>query len=620
MSDIVNVSGLNLEQIKTSIKNYLKSQPEFLDYDFEGSVISTLLNVLAYNTYYNSYYINMISNEAYLDTALIRENVISNAKKIGYVPKSAKSAVASLFLTFNPPDYPDEIVIPKYSKFTASLDGVNYNLVTIKDYSVTSNETVYSASVTVVEGYSYTYSFVYYGQKFLTIPDSNIDVDYIRVFVQQNETVTDRNEYFRVNDLTQIKSDSLAYFIQEGRAGKWEIYFGDGILGKKLILGNVIKVEALVTSGSVVNGIRSISAGAIAYNKSNVASTYTPLITMLSDLNGGEEIEDIERIRFSAPRQFSMQNRTVTATDYRNYILTNYADVESISSWGGEDNDPPAYGKVILSLKPKRGFVFSTVRKDKILTNIRSQNVLAIDPIIVDPSFTFVNINSTVYYNSNNTTLSETDIFTKISTAIQLYENTNLSVFNKSFHKSKFQTLIDSIDSSIVSNTTTFTLEKRFVPFFFSTFNYSVNYSSELFHPYDGYLGTLSSSGFKLSNLDQSRKYFLDDDGRGKLRIFYTLEAEKIYVNSDVGTIDYSGKINLINFNFSEIVGDEFKLYVSVITDTYIPTKNEILLLSFPKITVFDIKRNSNVLTSTVNVEGDLSPIKTNSILNTVIV
>lgn len=619
----VNITNLNFTEIEDSIKAYLRTQDTFKDYNFEGSVISTIIKTLAYNTYLNSYYVNMAANEAFLDTAQIRQNIISSSKMLGYMPKSSRASVAQVELQFLPLDSPDEITVPRYSRFNATLDNVDYTFITNQDYTIPNAAGIYRKIVDIYEGNSYTYRYTFDGNtQFFKILDPKIDTETLEVYVRTNSSSTDRIEYLPVDDITQIGADSTVYFLQESFDGRYEIYFGDGVLGKNLDIGNIVEITGIVCSGSVTNGIRVISGqGVVGYNSENISITYQPTISLISEAQDGQDQETIKNIKFSAPKQYAAQKRLVTADDYQNYLISKYSDIQSVSVWGGENNDPPLYGRVLISAKVNGSFVLSNFKKNQIIDEFGSRNALTVRPYIIDPIFTFIKPEVIVYFDSSKTTLDSQGILNRVSTAISNFEEEGLSKFSSAFYLSKFSTAIDAADTSVVNNSTTILLEKRFTPNYGSSFTYKIKFNESLRNLYPGYLGCLNSTGFKLTNTSQDYFHYFDDDGNGVVRI-YRLDGEnREYIFNNAGTIDYdSGEIKLVSVSFTEIenTSEEVKLFVEPFSNTYTPKRNEILLLSAPLVTVIDTKKQIITRIGVVEVQGDFTPITTSSLVDVV--
>jgi hypothetical protein len=619
----LRVTELNFQQIKDNLTTFLKSKSEFADFDFTGSTLSTILDVLAYNSYYNAYYLNMLANEMYIDSSVVRESTSSLAKALNYLPRSARSSHASIIVNFVPGDSPNQIIIPKYSRFKTSIDGVNYEFTTAQDYTITPVAGSYSREIDIYEGVvlSYNFTFTAGQQPYFKIPLENLDSSSITVYVRENSGSTDRIFYTLVSDITEVDSNSKVYYLQEDMDGFYQVYFGDGVLGKALSSGNVVTVTVRECSGSAPNGAVSFeTVGYTGQNSSTPTTRYTATITSVTEAaTEGQEKETIESIKFNAPRSYESQNRLVTETDYHQFLMNNFSDIQSISVWGGEENDPPYYGKVILSIKPTGGFLISQNRKEQIIATMMKYNPMSIDVLIVDPSFVYIHTETRITYASTSSILTADQIMNKVSTAIQNFEDTKLGVFGNSFRYSKYVTAIDNADSAIESNDTDIFFEKRFVPTLNSNLSYKVDFKTAINHPFDGYIGAISSTKFTLSISDE--ELFIDDDGLGKIRLYYLDPINKIYVNTNAGSVDYvNGVIILDSFIFESYDGTEVIVRIEPDAKDLTPTRTQILLLSFPSVTLFD--RSTSIITqvSTVDVVGNDSPIKTDGVLNTVLI
>lgn len=617
----VNITGLDFDQIKINIKNYLKNQSEFKDYNFEGSVISRLIDLLAYNTYYNSYYVNMIGNEMFLDTAKIRENVVSNAKKLDYIPNSRVSAHARIRVNVIAPNSVSEVTVPKYARFLTTLNNKKYYFITKEPYYLTNELGTFTKEIDIYEGLSYTYNFEYDGNiKYFEIPDPNVDINSLRVYVRETRNTTDRVEFKLAKNVVQVGNDDPVYYIQENSNGRYEIYFGSGIIGRPLIVGNAIDIEAIITNGEEANLARIFKPeGLTAYNSQNNADKFVPVVITVNPAEGGAERESIEKIKYSAPKQYTRQNRLVSVNDYESFILDNFSDIQAVSVWGGEDNAIPIYGRVLVSVKPKSSYVTSSFRKQQITDILMRYHTTGIEPIVVDPKFSFVNIDTTVYYDSNKTRLKASEIFNSVSTTIQNYELTDMGTFNKEFYLSKLIKKIDESNTSIVSNDTKMLVEKRIAPIFDTKVTYKMLFNTRLYRPYVGYLGTLSSSGFFLNNSPTTLPQFLDDDGRGNVRLYFMSNGTKQIIRN-IGKINYEkGEITLDSFDINTLQNnaDELRIMVDVEKKNYKSTHNEILLFSYPKVTLFDLATNEVRLKQNVQVLASISPISSNYINGT---
>jgi len=622
----LRVSELNFFEIKDNLKNYLRTKREFQDYDFDASTMSTLLDVLAVNTYHNAYYLNMVGNENFLDTAILRENVVSRAKELGYVPRSMRSAMTTLYLNFLPNDDPAQIVIPKYTRFSAiSENGETLQFVTHDDYNVTpSTGGSYTKTVTVYEGIVLTWKFIYNGNNApFQIPNYNLDSTSLRVYVKENDVTTDKTEYTLAEDIVEVEGDSTVYYLEEDYNGNWTISFGDGVLGVALETGNVIVVEGRFCLGALANGISDISTNShIGYNIDNIAVTYTPTtIRAQSRTSGGSSRETVDSVRFSAPKYFGRQRRLVTEDDYRSFILSNYPEIDSVSVMGGEKHDPPYYGKVLVACKPVQGYTISAWRKSEIKRELAKWTVMSIDPLFVDPILTYITMGVVVHYDPTLTTLSSDAIHTLIANKVVAWEKTNLGVFRKGFYLSKFAAAIDALDGSIVSTNIDVKLEKRITPVSLSTITYKLSFNATLDLPYSGHLGTITSEPFYIAG--NANQCYFDDDGNGKLRIYhYDATYNKVWINVNAGTVDYSSGtvvINSITFESLPTGASELRVYARPKLPSYIPSDNEIVLFSHPTVSIYDIVKAMTTKTGTASVAGNWSPLQTNSILTPVI-
>lgn len=618
----LNVSSLSFFEIKNNLKDFLKAKPEFTDYDFDGSTMSMLLDLLAYNTYYNSVYTNFVANELFLDSSTLPPSAYSISKMLNYTPRSARSATARITVTFSPNDAPAEIVIPAFTKFSATVNGVNYTFTTNVDYSVFNNNGVYSKTIDIYEGIvlSYQWTKSVSDTGFYEIPVEGVDTESLTVAVKPNSISTTKANYTLVTDITEVSPTSSVFYLQKNANAFYEIYFGDGILGKQLTDGNIIIATFRACNGSAPNGIGQFSVvGYTGYNKATPTTRYIATITaIIGRADGGDEEESIDSIKFNAPRSYEIQNRLITAGDYKQFIMNNYPDIQSVSVWGGEDNVPPIYGKSLIAVKPQVGYVLTNNRKNQIITDLQKWIPMSIDPLIVDPIFLFVNCNIKVNYNSSTSAMNAEALYTKISTVVKNFEETTLNNFGNRFRLSRFSSAIDNSDPAVDSNEITVKIEKRFFPSLNSKYTYKLSYQNAFYHPYDGYLGCISSTSFTLSGSDKTM--FFDDDGFGKLRIYYFNGSTKIYYSTSAGTVDYvNGVVTMQSLIFSGITGDQLRVMAQPASDDIYSVNNQIILLSFPIINLFDLNQNKIIFSDTVSVLGNQSLVKSDGILNTVV-
>ena len=472
MTDRLRVTELDFDQIKRNLKTYLKAQSEFSDYDFEGSGLNVLLDILAYNTHYNAYYMNMVANESFLDTALLRDSVISHAKVLGYVPYSRKAPRATLnFTVATSSNTPATITIPKgFSFLSNEIDGISYNFVTLQETSVTKSNTDFSfLELPIYEGqlvtYNYTYDQSTNPKQIFSIPDSGVDTSTISLSIQSSSTNTAIETFSLATDSSNVTTTSPVFYLQENRGEKYDIYFGNNVIGKAITNGNIVSMSYLITNGSAANKANNfVATGTLTDSLGNSQTNFT--INPVSESSGGAERESVDEIKFSAPLQFTTQNRLVTFKDYESYIKKNYPSVDSVSVWGGEDETPPTYGRVFVALKPKQNYYLSDTEKQRIIDEvIAPKAVVAVQTIIRDPEYLYLLISPTVTYDPKKTILTTDQLKTSIRNAILSYKTTYLDKFDSKFILSKVQDAVDSTDSnSIIGSKVSVRVQKRFKP------------------------------------------------------------------------------------------------------------------------------------------------------------
>jgi len=495
MVDRLRVTELDFDTIKLNLKTFLNQQSQFTDYDFEGSGLNVLLDILAYNTHYNAYYLNMVANESFLDTALLRDSVVSHAKTLGYLPHSMKAPNATInFLVSSPNTTDGTLTIPAgYSFLSNQIDSKVYNFVVLEDTIVTkANSSYYFENLDISEGQLITYSFNHNQtsnpkQTFL-LPDNNIDTTTIKVGVSSSPTTTNIEIYSLVTDILDIKNDSSVYYLQETKNGQYQIYFGNGIVGKSLPDGSVVSITYLVTNGTSANKANNF-VGALTLSDSLSQTLTNFTVTPISAAAGGSERETVDSIKFSSTAQFSTQNRLITTKDYESYLTKNYPSIDSISVWGGEEETPRAYGKVFVSLKPKEDYYISETEKRRILTEIIAPKaIVSVETIIRDPEYLYLLVSNYVQYNKNKTTQNAEGIKNSIKNAILLYNQTFLNKFGATFVLSKLQDSVDGVDlNAILGSETILRLQKRFEPDLTISASYVINFNSVL------YRGTLTN-------------------------------------------------------------------------------------------------------------------------------
>lgn len=621
-TDLV-VTGLDFDSIRSNLRDYIASKPEFTDYDFSDSALGTLLDVLAYNTYLNAFYTNMATNEGFIDTAQLYDSVVSHAKSLGYMPTSARSSTANVQLIFTASTANSTFLslqVPKNTQFTTTVNGTSYVFVTPQTYTITANSAGgFAGYVEIKEGTPLTHRFVYNrtaNQSFV-LPNENVDTTSITVSVTASGNV---QTYIPADDLMTTNSSSQVFFIEADRQKKYKISFGDNVLGKQPTTSSIITVSYRVCNGSAPNGANTFN---LVNTTINGQSGIT--VVPIGRSSGGASIEDIESVRFNAPRIYETQNRTVTSEDYERILLKQNPDIQAISVWGGEENDPPVYGKVFVSAKPKTSTVFSQNRKQEIVNAVRKYNVQSIDIEVVDPVYLYIVPEVTVRYDPTLTTLTPGELASAVAARVIQFESTNLSTFNKSFRYSRFLDYVDGTDESIRTTNANIRLRKQFVPNLAISSNYTINFNNgiqrlgtpELIsgvarHP--GY-GSITSSSFTY----QDQESFFDDNGFGTLRTYYRSGAGRlgrVYSNFSAGTIDYeAGIVNISSFLPSAYSGSGVSVFVSPISPNISPVRNQILLISQTRVDIVDDKTNKTVATaSNIETIGQTATIQTPSI------
>jgi hypothetical protein len=483
MAARLQVTDLDFDTIKTNLKNFLRQQSEFTDYDFEGAGLNVLLDILAYNTHYNAYYLNMVANESFLDSATTRDAVVSHAKTLNYVPYSvtAPKATVNVTVTSTTTDA-DTATLPRgYTFFSELVDGISYNYITTESVTISKTGTQYFfENIDIYEGqfinFSQTYNAISNPKSVFTIPNANIDTRTLRVTVTPTSGNTAAQTYNLVSDILDVTGSSLVYFLNESNDGKFKVSFGDNVIGQSLTDGAIVNMSYLITSGAVSNRANNFTAG------STINGLSTIDVSVVSPSAGGSDRESVDSIKFSTASQFATQNRLITFKDYETYILQNYTSLDSISVWGGEDEEKPVYGKVFISLKPKTNYYISEAEKQRIIDEIiKPKAVVSTDVIIRDPEFLYLLIDSTVRYDARKTSLTESALKTNIRNTILNYSNLYLNKFSSKFVLSKLQKAIDGTNLNAFFGTqSALRVQKRLLPSLISIKPYSVKFNIPL--------------------------------------------------------------------------------------------------------------------------------------------
>jgi hypothetical protein len=478
----IQLTELDFNNIKNNLKTFLQSQDVLKDYNYEGSALSTLLDILAYNTQYNAYYLNMVANEMFLDTAIQRDSVVSQAKLLNYTPKSATAPQAIVNFRVNQVS-DSTLSLPKFTPFLSeAIDGINYNFVAADTYttSVSANTAVFN-NVVLKQGIrssiSYVVNSVQNPKYIFEIPNQNVDINTLSVIVAESSPSSSSTVYTRATNYLSLDSTSTVYFLQEGKGGKYEIYFGDDILGKKLVDGQSVFMEYLVTQGVSATGANNFT---LMGNISGYANTSVqPLVAATQ----GSGKESIDSIKFQAPKSYSAQGRAVTKEDYITAIKQNslgYA-LDAVSVWGGEENDPPVFGQAFIAIKPAGGYLLTDTQKERLIQDvIKPISVVTVEPTIVDPDYTYINVTSNVLYDPKKTTRSAQQLQSLVKNAIYNFGDTTLNSFNSTFVQSDLVNLIKNIDYSIVACEISIDVQKKFLPNLTTPTTYKLYYGSPL--------------------------------------------------------------------------------------------------------------------------------------------
>lgn len=550
------LNNLDFIEIKTALKDYMRAQTDFTDYDFEGSALSQLLDVLAYNTYYTAFNANMVVNEMFLDSATLRDNVVALAKQLGYTPKSISSPTAevSFDLTFLS-TAPASVTLKAGTGFVTNYDNTLYRYIVRNDVKVevsnkvaSFNNLILNEGSTVLTRTSFDDSIK--SQRFrINNPAADLNTLVIRVYQSVGSSVFE--EYKKADSVLDIGSDDKVYFISEVEDEQYEIFFGDNILGKKPVDGEIIEISYITTNGSSSNGAKSFLFNGRIEDENNTPISLpfnVSTITTTSKSSGGSDIESIEKIKFNATKFYGSQNRAVTSNDYSAIVRNLYPSISDIIVFGGEDQVPPEYGKVFISVKPEEAASLSAFTKSQLTKELRQYTVASVKPEFIDPSILFVELNSKIYYNGSKTNALPTEIASIATTGIQEYLKTSgTEKFNGKFRYSKFIGVIDGSDRSINSNITDVTLRKDFIAQINSSSYYEVCYQNAFLKDCDN--PVLSSTGMTVFEHPNFTSFLEDRNGKIVLYRLDSLTGEKILLDDSIGDIDYEkGEVKLYNF------------------------------------------------------------------------
>jgi len=582
LNNRINVAELDFDKIKENLKDFFRGQDEFKDYDFEGAGLSTLLDVLAYNTHYNNLYTNLAVNESFLDSASKRASIVSLAKTLGYMPRSAKCAKAIVDVRIvSPTSSPTVVTLPAYQQFETTVDGINYTFFNTAAYTVAAGVNGYVFSgVELLEGTPLQYKFtVSTGGKYV-IPNPNVDTATIRVRVQDAATSGTFETYTYSNNIVALQGASKIFFLKEVEGGLHEISFGDDILGKKLSNGNIVTVDYFVSGMAGANGSRLFN-----YTGSTLLGGSINVSTKVVAYGGGSP-ENLDSIKYNAPRMYAAQNRAVTPEDYKALILANFPEASSVSVWGGEKNSPATYGKVFICIRPNEATKLTTLEKNYILSSVlENKNMVSVTPEIVDPEYLNISLHITAYYNPSETTKTPNDLKTIVTNTLFAYDDADLKKFEGVFRHSKLTRLIDTADPSLTNCTVTVLIRRKMIV----KYNVSAQYILNVINPlYNSGIaeGAIYSSGFYVKGSELI--HYIDDDGQGYLRL-YTLDTnyQKNIANPSIGTVDYDkGYLTISNLNITDLADLDFEISMKPQSNDVVSALNQIAEIARDHLTV----------------------------------
>jgi hypothetical protein len=599
----LTLTSLDFDTLKQNFKTYLSSQSVFKDYNFDGSNINVLLDVMSYNTYLNSFYLNMVASEMFLDSAQKYESVVSHAKELNYIPKSARSAASEISFTFDTKSISSPLYLKKGSKFSGTNSNGTFTFTTDLQQSFVSSSNTYSINnLRIYEGIYFTDSFLIdyniENQRYL-LSNKNIDTSSITVSVIENNGLSN-TVFAAASTLFGLDSLSEVYFLQGAENNKYEIIFGDGLFGRKPLNTSIVSVEYRVTNGTDALGVDNFVLLQDIGGDNN-GSIITPFINVNTVSAGGANQESIESIKFAAPRYFATQQRAVATEDYSSLIKSNFGGVISdVNVYGGETLETKLYGRVIVCLKPTGALVAPNYVKDQISNYLLNYIGLPTRIMITDPDYLYINVDSSVQYNTTATTKLNTDIQTAVRTAIKEFSTLHLEQFNNDFRYSKFVYAVDNADSSITSNSTEVKISKRITPKYNYATSYVLNFnnSAEIEKPAPGYDPAaqprfydepmLESSGFTyVTDSGQSYNYcYMRDDNFGVIVVYTFINNVFTIIKDKIGTIDYVNGIVKINNLTTSYYENHISIYVHPMNKDIIVSKDKIIVIDLADVTV----------------------------------
>ena len=605
----LRVTELDFDDIKDNLKTFLKAQSEFRDYDFEGSGMSVLLDILAYNTHYLGFNANMLANEMFLDSSSLRSSAVSHAKMLGYEVSSPRAS--SAIITVNLITNDSSKTMPAGTAFSTKVDDTSFQFVTIQDITgVNLGNSVEFPQVEIYEGTYVTTKYLVdssdVDQRYLLV-DSSADTNTLTVKVQNSTSDTTSTTFTKATDITQLNSSSNVYYLQEVESGKFEVYFGDGNVSKSLSDGNIVILQYVVTNKSLANGANSFNATSAIDGVTNIN------LIVNVPARGGAEAESIKSIKLNAPLDYATQGRAVTTDDYKVFVRKLFPNTQAVSVFGGEDgsfdegtgltSSVPQYGKVFISVKTTTGQNLTRAEKLQLEKDLKPFKVASITPQVIDPITTSLILDVVFQYDSNATTKSEESLESLITDTISNFNDTDLKTFSGVFRHSKLTGLIDDADSSILSNITTVVMSQLFTPVTTEETGYIVDFSNPLDHEYDGQNNIVASTGFNI--VGEVDEFFFDDRSQGDLRIFRLVDGKKVIYSNTAGKIDYEKGIITINpiriSGVSDVDGassTRIRITAAPASKDIVPLRNQVLEIDKVNTTV-DGRVDSLVTTTT---------------------
>ena len=577
----ITVANTNFADIKENIKTYLKDQDILADYNFEGSNMSVLLDILAYNTFMNNFYLNQVASESFLDSAQLRDSIVSHAKALNYVPKSETSAKGVVNIEIFPANTPASIVMPKHTRFSTSVEQNTYTFTTNEGQTIVADSKgrYLANNVDIFEGEVVRELFqvntANTDQRFV-LSNEEIDTDSLSIKITTSSTDTSNAEWSSSLSTIGLSGSSNVYFTVPSEGNKYEVQFGDGVIGRKLINGNIVEATYRKCNANAANEASVFNLLDTIQGYSNV------VVTTVTNASGGGPRETEKSIKFSAPKSLTIQDRTVTTSDYKTILQQQFNDIEAINVYGGEESDPPEFGKVIISIDLKNATGIPNSKKKEIEDYVKVRSPLGIAPKVIDPDFLYVDVASKVRYNPNVTTKSDSEIRTLVSSAIDTFAAANINDFNSKLRVSKLSASIDAADPSILNNESSILLQKKFTPSLNTKESFTLEFNNEVYREIpdssslfvDG-SSPLVSTTFTFGELTGCT---LRDNGQGTLEVVQLDSSQVTVVKSKVGTIDYvTGKVSLPDFEVSAFTGDSITVSVNPVAKTLSSSKNIIL-------------------------------------------